>query len=125
VHVGEATSEAADARQITREPRVENGKRRRVGLARRLVIIVVLLVLFGLVLVWVNDFEKVPLVSTDGQSYERAVVTQVTHDNLAEDGNRYGNQNVVVKLLSGELSGKEFDAISPVETSSGRRARWA
>lgn len=108
-----AQPEAAGAPQAIEEPRAERGKRERIGLVRRLVIIVVLLVLFGLVLVWVNDFEKVPLVSTDGQSYERAVVTQVTHDNLAEDGNRYGNQNVVVRLLSGEFSGKEFDAISP------------
>ena len=46
------------------------------------------LVGFLLLLVKVNEFEKTPLISTDGQSYEKAIVTKITKDNLAEDGNR-------------------------------------
>ena len=50
------------------------------------------LVGFLLLLVKGNQFEKVSLISTEGQSYEKAVVTKITKDNLAEDGNRYGTQ---------------------------------
>ena len=49
---------------------------------------------FVLFLIKINQFEKVTLVSTTGQSYEKAVVTEITKDNLAEDGNRYGTQEV-------------------------------
>ena len=66
--------------------------------------------------VWIyqlNDFQKAELVSTNGQSYEKAEVVAVTKDNLAEDGNRYGDQEVVVAVKSGSLKGKEVQAISP------------
>ena len=53
------------------------------------------LVGFLLLLVKGNQFEKVSLISTEGQSYEKAVVTKITKDNLAEDGNRYGTQEVL------------------------------
>ena len=59
------------------------------------------LVGFLLLLVKVNQFEKVPLISTEGQSYEKAVVTKITKDNLAEDGERYGTQEVRVQVKSG------------------------
>ena len=68
---------------------------------------------FLLLLVKVNQFEKTPLISVDGQSYEKAIVTAVTKDNLAEDGNRYGTQEVRVQVKSGEYAGEEFDAINP------------
>ena len=38
---------------------------------------------FLLLLGKVNQFEKVPLISTEGQSYEKAIVTKITKDNLA------------------------------------------
>ena len=62
------------------------------------------LVGFLLLLVKGNQFEKVSLISTEGQSYEKAVVTKITKDNLAEDGNRYGTQEVRVQVKSGNLS---------------------
>lgn len=60
------------------------------------------LVGFLLLLVKGNQFEKVSLISTEGQSYEKAVVTKITKDNLAEDGNRYGTQEVRVQVKSAE-----------------------
>ncbi|MCI7107357.1 MAG: YibE/F family protein [Agathobacter sp.] len=71
------------------------------------------LVGFLLLLVKVNEFEKTPLISTDGQSYEKAIVTKITKDNLAEDGNRYGTQEVRVQVKTGQFAGQEFDAINP------------
>ena len=71
------------------------------------------LVGFLLLLVKENQFEKVSLISTEGQSYEKAVVTKITKDNLAEDGNRYGTQEVRVQVKSGTYAGEEFDAVNP------------
>lgn len=71
------------------------------------------LVGFLLLLVKGNQFEKVSLISTEGQSYEKAVVTKITKDNLEEDGNRYGTQEVRVQVKSGAYAGEEFDAVNP------------
>ena len=68
---------------------------------------------FLLILVKVNQFEKATLVSTTGQSYEKAVVTEITKDNLAEDGNRYGTQEVRVYIKTGTFAGEEYDAVNP------------
>ena len=78
-------------------------------------ILVGTLCLFGFLLrlVKVNQFEKVPLISTEGQSYEKAIVTKITKDNLAEDGQRYGTQEVRVQIKSGVHEGEEFDAVNP------------
>lgn len=78
-------------------------------------ILVGTLCLFGflLLLVKVNQFEKVPLISTEGQSYEKAIVTKITKDNLAEDGQHYGTQEVRVQIKSGVHEGEEFDAVNP------------
>ena len=43
----------------------------------------------------------------------------ITKDNLQEDGNRYGNQEVILKMNSGELKGKEVEATSPNGTLFG------
>lgn len=66
--------------------------------------------------IWIcelNSFDKKPLVSTDGRTFERAVVTEILEDNLQEDGNRYGNQRVMLYLKSGMLKGKAVKATSP------------
>lgn len=80
---------------------------------------VVGMLLFAVMLFYCNQVEKVPLISTEGQSYEKARVVAVTKDNLAEDGNRYGEQEVVLKILSGSLKGQEVEAISPSGTLFG------
>lgn len=68
---------------------------------------------FLLFLVKINQVEKNPLVSTTGQSYEKAIVTEITKDNLAEDGNRYGTQEVRVHIKTGKLAGEDCDAVNP------------
>lgn len=68
---------------------------------------------FLLFLVKINQAEKTPLVSTTGQSYEKAIVTEITKDNLAEDGNRYGTQEVRVHIKTGKLAGEDCDAVNP------------
>lgn len=68
---------------------------------------------FLLFLVKINHVEKTTLVSTTGQSYEKAIVTEITKDNLAEDGNRYGTQEVRVHIKTGKLAGEDCDAVNP------------
>lgn len=63
------------------------------------------------------------MISTKGQSYEKAVVTEITKNNIAEDGNRYGTQEVKVKLKSGKFKGKELHAINPDGTLFGANCK--
>lgn len=77
------------------------------------------LLIFAAALLYCNKIEKTPLISTEGQSYEKAQVVAITKDNLAEDGNRYGEQEVVLKITSGSLKGQEVEAISPSGTLFG------
>ncbi len=59
-----------------------------------------------------NSIEKTQMVSMTGYSYEKAVVTEVTQDNLTEDGYRVGYQQLKVKILSGDQEGEILDATS-------------
>ena len=77
------------------------------------------MLLFFLVLACTSKVKLVPLVSTDGQSYEKAKVTEIIKDNLQEDGNRYGSQTVKLKMKTGSLRGKEVEATSPSGTLFG------
>ena len=86
-------------------------------------IVILLLAVFIAILIRCNQFEKNPLISTEGQSYDKAVVTEITKDNLAEDGNRYGTQEVKVRVKTGELKGKEVDAINPSGTLFGANCK--
>lgn len=83
------------------------------------IIAVVFLIIFGTAIFIINDFEKEPLTSNSGQSYEKAKVVDITKDNLQEDGNRYGNQEVVLELKSGEHKGEKVNATSPSGTLFG------
>ena len=64
------------------------------------------LLLMGLFMIWVvwlnRTTEKVPLVSTEGQTFEHGVVTEVLEDNVQEDGTRVGQQTVLVRMTTGE-----------------------
>lgn len=60
-----------------------------------------------------NDFDKTELVSTLGRNFEKAEVTEIIKDNLAEDGNRYGEQEVMLYIKTGELKGQTVEATSP------------
>lgn len=83
------------------------------------IIAVLFLIVFGTTIFLINDFEKEPLVSNEGQSYEKAKVIEITKDNIQEDGNRYGNQEVVLQLNSGNHKGEKVNAISPSGTLFG------
>lgn len=96
----------------------ERGKYMKLNWKKTAVAIAALAV-FAAALIYCNSIEKVSLISTEGQSYEKAQVVEITKDNLAEDGNRYGEQNVVLKIKSGSLKGQEVEAVSPSGTLFG------
>ncbi len=77
------------------------------------------MIVFLLVLSYTSKVKLVPLISTQGQNFEKAEVTRIIKDNLQEDGNRYGEQKVKLKIKTGSLKGKEVEAISPSGTLFG------
>ncbi len=72
----------------------------------------VLLALFSLFVFRLNQVDKVALVSREGQSFEKGVVTEILQDNLQPDGTRVGEQTVRVRMTSGTLEGKEIETTS-------------
>lgn len=85
----------------------------------KIVIAVVFVMILGTAIFIINDFEKEPLTSNEGQSYVKAKVVDITKNNIQEDGNRYGNQEVVLELTSGSHKGEKVDATSPSGTLFG------
>ena len=77
------------------------------------IIALVGIALSAVLIVLLNSFDKVELVSTYNRTFEKATVTKITKDTLEEDGERYGNQEVVLKIKTGSYAGKELSAISP------------
>lgn len=86
---------------------------------KNILLFVICVILFVVAAVCAGHFEKTALISTEGQSYEQATVTQILQDNIQEDGNRYGSQTVVVRMRSGAYTGEEFEANSPSGTLFG------
>ena len=72
----------------------------------------VLLALFSLFVFRLNQVDKVALVSREGQSFEKGVVTEILQDNLQPDGTRVGEQTVRVRMTSGALEGQEIETTS-------------
>ena len=70
------------------------------------------IILFIVFTIYINSGEKVPLVSRVGQTFEKAVVTEVLQDNLQADGTRLGEQIVKLKLLTGEKKEEELTTTS-------------
>ena len=58
---------------------------------------------FRAVVWYLNGVDKVPLVSREGQTFEKGVVTEVLQDNLQPDGSRVGEQVVRVRMTTGVL----------------------
>lgn len=83
------------------------------------VIAILFVVILGVAILLINDFDKVPLTSNIGQSYEKAKVVEITKNNIQEDGNRYGSQAVVLELRSGKHKGEKVEATSPSGTLFG------
>ena len=86
---------------------------------KKILIFAIAVCLFAGIIVKCNQFQKTPLASYKGQKYEKAVVTKIIKDNLAEDGSRYGTQKVLVKMTTGTYKGKEKEAINPSGTLFG------
>ena len=77
------------------------GKRR----ALTLLLASMLFILFLLGIVLINDFDKAEIVGTYGRDFENAVVTRVIKDNLAEDGQRYGSQEIEIEITKVDHEG--------------------
>lgn len=75
-------------------------------------IVLLIAVVFAIFLIYFNKINKVPIVNTSNRTFEKAKVVAIVKDNLNEDGSRYGNQQLKLKMLSGQLKGKIVDATS-------------
>ena len=72
-----------------------------------LIIIVFLIFVFA-----INQVEKTQLVSREGQTFEKGIVTEILQDNLQSDGSRLGEQVVLVKMLTGVRAGEIIETTS-------------
>ena len=72
----------------------------------------ILLAAFAVLLIWLNQVDKVPLISREGQTFEKGVVTEILQDNLQPDGTRVGEQVVRVRMTTGALAGEELETTS-------------
>ena len=63
-------------------------------------------------LFWLNQVDKPELVTSEGRTFERAQVVKVLQDNIQENGRRYGEQKVVLRMLTGPHRGEELEATS-------------
>ena len=75
-------------------------------------IAVLFFIAFAVFLYFFNQVEKPELVSTNGRTFETAVVTEIVKDNIQENGSRIGDQYLKLKMLSGDLKGQTVDATS-------------
>ena len=67
----------------------------------------VLLALFLVFVARINQVDKIPLVSREGQTFEKGVVVEILQDNLQPGGTRVGEQVVRVRMTTGALKGQE------------------
>lgn len=76
---------------------------------------IIFIIIIGILIaaiVKLNAIEFTPLVNSEGKTFAKARVVQVVKDNIIEDGTRIGQQDVIVKILSGHYKGQEFNAKS-------------
>ena len=73
---------------------------------------VVLLILFTLFVIAINDVDKAQLVVREGQTFEKGVVTAIIQDNLQPNGTRVGEQGVAVQMLTGVRKGQTLETTS-------------
>ncbi len=97
-----------DDKEKNSETVVRNPKR----IFFRWILPVLVATLFILWVVHINVVEKTELVNRTGQTFEKAVVTEILQDNMQEDGTRVGEQTVKVLMRSGELKGQEITCTS-------------
>ncbi len=72
----------------------------------------VVICIFGIWVVRLNQVSRTELTVRTGQSFEKAVVTEILADNLQENGTRVGEQKVKVQMLTGEKKGEELEITS-------------
>jgi uncharacterized membrane protein len=76
------------------------------------VLFVIVMALFALFSLRFNQVDITSLVSTEGRTFERAMVVSVLRDNVQEDGSRVGQQNVLIEMKSGSMKGQIVEATS-------------
>ena len=69
-------------------------------------------ILFLLFFYRYNQFERINLYGTEGRTFEKAIVVEVTEDNETQPGVYIGNQEVILKIESGKHKGEEIQAVS-------------
>ena len=80
--------------------------------AVRYLICFLLVCVFAVFLIKLNQVEKTELVVRTGQTFEKAKVVKILQDNLEENGTRVGEQKVRVRMLTGVRKGEELDITS-------------
>ena len=71
-----------------------------------------LVCMFAVFVIKLNQMEKTELVVRTGQTFEKAKVVKILQDNLEENGTRVGEQKVRVRMLTGVRKGEELDITS-------------
>lgn len=80
--------------------------------AVRYLIYFLLVCVFAVFGIRLNQVEKTELVVRTGQTFEKAKVVKILQDNLEENGTRVGEQKVRVHMLTGVRKGEELDITS-------------
>ncbi len=80
--------------------------------AARYLIGFILVCLFAVFVIRLNQVEKTELVVRTGQTFEKAEVVKILQDNLEDNGTRVGEQKVRVRMLTGVRKGEELDITS-------------
>ena len=78
----------------------------------RYLVYLLLVCMFAVFVIKLNQVEKTELVVRTGQTFEKAKVVKVLEDNLQENGTRVGEQKVRVHMLTGERKGQDLDITS-------------
>ena len=78
----------------------------------RYLIYLLLVCVFSVFVIKLNQVEKTELVVRTGQTFEKAKVVKILEDNLQENGTRVGEQKVRVHMLTGERKGQDLDITS-------------
>lgn len=78
----------------------------------RQIVIGVGLLLFTVLLYFVNQVERDEIMENEGRTFEKAEVVEILQDNIQEGGTRNGQQIVKLKIRTGEHKGEIVEATS-------------
>ena len=87
---------------------MQNQKQRRILILAALVLAAVC----AIAVYRLNGVAKIQLVNRTGQTFVTGVVTEILQDNIQENGQRVGQQTVLVRMTSGEKKGQELETTS-------------